>query len=159
METIAAPPPNTGDGLTENEAKALSDKPQNSKGLLPTMMAQAQSGTLVSDASTLLAVLESATGEIDDREMLLERIVTLLQGLPSDSSLQQTITETLLKMLWNDLSHPPSSFLSSSKSVNPKDKGELSRSSRFFLTFVLSVDFSRLHSRIRQSSQGGRQRK
>ncbi|GAA5840776.1 hypothetical protein JCM5353_005342, partial [Sporobolomyces roseus] len=31
METIAAPPPNTGDGLTENEAKALSDKPQNSK--------------------------------------------------------------------------------------------------------------------------------
>lgn len=107
VEAIAAHPPNTGDGLTEREAKALSDKPLQQQGLLGTMMAQAQNGTLASDASTLLAVLKSATGrEIDDREMLLERIVTMLQSLPADSKLQSTMTEGLLEMLWNDLPHP-----------------------------------------------------
>ncbi|GJN92760.1 hypothetical protein Rhopal_005798-T1 [Rhodotorula paludigena] len=106
---VAAPPPAGGDGLKNSEAAALSDDKQKS-GLLGSLWEQVKGGTILKDGATLVQAATSATGPIDDREMLLENVVTMLQGLPNDSPIQQPTTNLLLKMLWDELPHPPRSY-------------------------------------------------
>lgn len=49
-----------------------------------------------------------ASGEpLDDKELLLEHGVSMLQTLPLDSGLSATVSEQFIKMLYNDLPHPP----------------------------------------------------
>ena len=54
------------------------------------------------------AIPQLASGEpLDDKELLLEHGVALLQGLPLNSSLSEKISDGFISMLWNDLPHPP----------------------------------------------------
>jgi hypothetical protein len=48
-----------------------------------------------------------ASGEpLDDKELLLENGVEMLQGLPTDSGLSAKVSDGFIAMLWNDLPHP-----------------------------------------------------
>ena len=60
------------------------------------------------DKRTLAHALpELASGEpLDDKELLLENGVSMLQGMPSNSGLSDTISKGFIKMLWHDLPHP-----------------------------------------------------
>jgi hypothetical protein len=49
-----------------------------------------------------------ASGEpLDDKELLLENGVSMLQGLPLNSGLSAGTSDAFIKLLWNDLPHPP----------------------------------------------------
>ncbi|KAJ5815526.1 hypothetical protein N7474_007303, partial [Penicillium riverlandense] len=65
------------------------------------------------DVKTLAEVAKSAvTGDpVNDREYIMERIIQLAAGLPSTSKNGKEVTGTFLNQLWNDLQHPPISYL------------------------------------------------
>ena len=53
------------------------------------------------------AVTTLASGEpLDDKELLLEHGVSMLQSLPLNSALSEKISDGFISMLWGDLPHP-----------------------------------------------------
>lgn len=60
------------------------------------------------EAQTVLQALTTlASGEpLDDKELLLEHGVNMLQTLPSNSGLADKAAKEFIKMLWSDLPHP-----------------------------------------------------
>ena len=103
-EAIAArPPPAGSDGLSNVLAKAPADAALTST-LAASFWHQAKAGKLPADAATVIQALKTgAKDAVDDREMLLEKVVTLLQGLPNDSPVQKPVTDHLIQMLWDEL--------------------------------------------------------
>lgn len=65
-------------------------------------------GLGVKDAKFALdAITTLASGEpLDDKELLLEKGVQMLQGLPLNSGLSAKVSDGFISMLWNDLPHP-----------------------------------------------------
>lgn len=54
------------------------------------------------------AITTLASGEpMDDKELLLEHGVAMLQSLPLNSGLSETVSDGFISMLWDDLPHPP----------------------------------------------------
>ncbi|GAA6048556.1 hypothetical protein JCM3770_006551 [Rhodotorula araucariae] len=99
---VAPPPPSGGDGLKASEARASVD-PAPTLSLAASLWQQVKGGTLPADAATVVQALTSATAPVDDREMLLENLVTLLQGLPDGSPVLQPVTNAFVKLLWDEL--------------------------------------------------------
>jgi hypothetical protein len=53
------------------------------------------------------AITTLAAGEpLDDKDLLLEHGVSMLQGMPLNSGLSEMISNGFISMLWNDLPHP-----------------------------------------------------
>jgi hypothetical protein len=53
------------------------------------------------------ALTTLVSGEpIDDKKLLLEHGVSMLQGFPPNSGLSQKISDGFISMLWSDLPHP-----------------------------------------------------
>ncbi|KAL5117193.1 hypothetical protein ACEQ8H_004881 [Pleosporales sp. CAS-2024a] len=53
------------------------------------------------------AITTLASGEpLDDKDLLLENGVQMLQGLPANSGLGAKVSDGFIAMLWNDLPHP-----------------------------------------------------
>ncbi|KAK2779959.1 hypothetical protein FQN53_001190 [Emmonsiellopsis sp. PD_33] len=65
------------------------------------------------DLDTLVDVVKNAaTGEpVNDKEYIMERVIELASSLPSRSRNAGRLSNALLSMLWNDLKHPPLSYL------------------------------------------------
>ncbi|KAI5926939.1 linoleate diol synthase precursor [Camillea tinctor] len=62
----------------------------------------------IEDYKTLVTTLKTAAaGEVDDDELLLERMVTLLAKLPANSTQGKNLTDGFINTLWNTLEHPP----------------------------------------------------
>ncbi|KZS87971.1 heme peroxidase [Sistotremastrum niveocremeum HHB9708] len=58
------------------------------------------------------------TQGIDDRKLLLEQILTLVSRLPPNFHVTQKLKNTLILHLYNDLPHPPSTFIGSAPSFS-----------------------------------------
>ncbi|KAM0789376.1 hypothetical protein ACM66B_000206 [Microbotryomycetes sp. NB124-2] len=102
--------PTSPDGLTSLQAKAPSDMgPQ--KSFLYTATSSLVNGHTFTDLQTVLQAITEAGDSLDDRKFLLERVVTMLQNMPDNSAVQTDLTNTLINALWNDLNHPPTSFV------------------------------------------------
>lgn len=104
----AAPVPNqTGDGsqLTPAKEKTLFNK---AEGQLKDI---ADLG--IDNIKTLLEVQhEKMTGgPTDDKKYLMEGLIQTAATLADGSDLQKQLTEKLIGQLWNDLQHPPQSYL------------------------------------------------
>jgi len=67
----------------------------------------------VSDVKTLIAMAaEKLTGElVDDKTYLMEGMIRTAAKLPEGSKNRDTLTHQFLTQLWNDLEHPPQSYL------------------------------------------------
>ncbi|KAK6536698.1 hypothetical protein TWF281_000918 [Arthrobotrys megalospora] len=66
------------------------------------------------DMRTLVDVLKSKVvdgGIVDDKTYLMERIIQVASGLPATSKNEKVLTGALLDKLWNQLQHPPLSYL------------------------------------------------
>ncbi|PLB54999.1 heme peroxidase [Aspergillus steynii IBT 23096] len=65
------------------------------------------------DVKTIVNIAKSAaTGEpVDDKRYITEKLIQLASGLPSTSRTGAELTNTFLNQLWNDLEHPPVSYL------------------------------------------------
>jgi linoleate 10R-lipoxygenase len=61
------------------------------------------------DYSTLVDVIKSkASGElVDDKTYMMERVIQLVSGLPSNSKHRTELTNAFLDELWENLPHPP----------------------------------------------------
>lgn len=100
--TIKRKPSSAPDSKTNQEAAAapLSEKTSIIHDL--THMDLKNSRTVASAISTI------ASGKpMDDKKLLLENGVAMLQSLPLNSGLSATISNDFIGMLWNDLPHPP----------------------------------------------------
>ena len=104
----AAPVPNeTGDGskLSSEEEASLYHKIE---GFLKDTSCLG-----FENVKTLLKVQNEkmAGGLIDDKTYLMEGLIRTAAALPDNSRTREDITNKLIKQLWNDLEHPPQSYL------------------------------------------------
>ncbi|KAE9992939.1 hypothetical protein EG327_007247 [Venturia inaequalis] len=67
----------------------------------------------IKDVETLLKVVKlGKSGEPwEDKEYLMEHLIQTASSLPDDSALQKKVTDGFLTQLYNDLQHPPISYL------------------------------------------------
>lgn len=70
------------------------------------------------------AITSLASGEpLDDKELLLEHGVSMLQSLPLNSGLSEKISDGFISMLWSDLPHPPVTYAGPSARYRRHDGG------------------------------------
>lgn len=94
-------PTQTGDGT-------YLDGHENSTGLFRDLRTMG-----FKDVATVKDLMRSkVTGElVDDRTMLMERIMQLVSSLPSHSKNRVELTNAFLDQLWSSLPHPPLSYV------------------------------------------------
>ncbi|KAH6241954.1 hypothetical protein HBI15_008700 [Parastagonospora nodorum] len=106
MGAAAAPVPQTGDGskLAEEDPTVL----KKIEGIMRDM-----SHLRIENMQTLLeAQKHKMTGELmDDKTYFMEGLIRTAAALPDGSKTRDTVTHSFLEQLWNDLEHPPQSYL------------------------------------------------
>ncbi|KAM3476257.1 hypothetical protein MY5147_003294 [Beauveria neobassiana] len=101
LGALLSKPPSAPDGKTDQEAAAIAPKKETSivHDLLHLDLQQV--------AALAQGLTTVASGEpIDDKELVLEHGINMLQTLPPDSGLGNTISNDFITMLWHDLPHP-----------------------------------------------------
>ncbi|KAH9942693.1 heme peroxidase [Amylocystis lapponica] len=74
----------------------------------------------LSDLPPLIDAVKNLNGlGVDDRKFLLEKLVTLMSRLPDHSGLAQKLQQFFIDILYKDLPHPPSGYLSLPSPVVP----------------------------------------
>ncbi|KAF2256765.1 hypothetical protein BU26DRAFT_599398 [Trematosphaeria pertusa] len=100
-------PDDTGDGskLPPEEKSALYKKIEGDLRDLPNLD--------ISDIKTLIEIqAKKMSGEaIDDKTYLMEGLIRTAAKLPDGSKNRDKLTHQFLEQLWNDLQHPPLSYL------------------------------------------------
>ncbi|KIK81042.1 hypothetical protein PAXRUDRAFT_833129 [Paxillus rubicundulus Ve08.2h10] len=61
--------------------------------------------------------------DINDREFLLEKVLVLISRLPDDSTFARRAQEYVIDLLYKDLPHPPTGFLSTLRTVSSTPVG------------------------------------
>ncbi|KAI5117214.1 hypothetical protein M0805_003501 [Coniferiporia weirii] len=59
---------------------------------------------------------------IDDRKMLLEKLLVLMSRLPADSEFAKNLQVAVIEILYKDLPHPPAGYLPSPNTPSPNTK-------------------------------------
>lgn len=108
LGAVTRPVPNeTGDGsqLSPEDKNALYKKIEGDL--------QDMTHLGISDVATLMKIFtEKASGEpMDDKTYLMEGLIRTASKLPDGSKNREKLTNTFLTTLWNDLQHPPQSYL------------------------------------------------
>jgi hypothetical protein len=102
IETIRRKPSHAPDGKSDKEVNGAANGEKTSLVHDLTHLNLKQTATVAHAITTL------ASGEpLDDKELLLENGVSMLQTLPPNSGLSKTISDAFIGMLWHDLPHPP----------------------------------------------------
>ncbi|GAA5987467.1 hypothetical protein JCM11641_003838 [Rhodosporidiobolus odoratus] len=91
------------------------DEKKTQANPLISLLEQLKEGTLVRDAKTIVSGLSQAGEPLDDRRLLLEQVIELLSTLPEDSPIGTSLQNRFVRLLWNDLPHPPTSFVGESR--------------------------------------------
>lgn len=98
--TIRRKPSKAPDGKRDDEAAPVVEKTSVGHDILHMGLKNA--------ATVAQAITTMASGEpMDDKDQLLENGVEMLQSLPMNSGLSETVSNDFIAMLWNDLPHPP----------------------------------------------------
>ena len=100
--TIKRKPSQAPDGKTDAEATGVPSTEKTSLLHDLTHLKAKDAGTVLQALSTI------ASGKpLNDKEDLLEHGVAMLQSLPPNSGLSETVSNDFISMLWHDLPHPP----------------------------------------------------
>ncbi|KAL4920142.1 heme peroxidase [Aspergillus aurantiobrunneus] len=72
-----------------------------------------QAHRIPADLRTLREISQTGLngGLIDDRKYLIENIIQVASSLPNTSALRSKITDTFVTTLWDNLQHPPLSYM------------------------------------------------
>jgi Animal haem peroxidase len=102
--TIRKKPTKAADGRSEAMAAAAVGASYNEK----TSVLHDVTHLGIKNTHTVAHALTSlASGEpLDDKKLLLENGVSMLQGFPLNSGLSEKISDGFISMLWSDLPHP-----------------------------------------------------
>lgn len=97
--TIRRKPAKAPDGKRDEDATPVMEK---------TSVLSDLGGLNLKNAKTVAtAITTLASGEpMDDKDLLLEKGVAMLQSLPLTSGLADTVSNNFISMLWHDLPHP-----------------------------------------------------
>jgi hypothetical protein len=109
------------DGRTEAEAAAAVGSPEVERTSLlhDVTHLNAQSAETIANAVKALA-----SGEpLDDKELLLESSIEMLQSFPPNSTLSQDISDGFISMLWQDLPHPSATMCGPTSRYRRHDGG------------------------------------
>lgn len=102
--TMNKRPGKGADGRSDEQAAASVGA---SNGDKTSFISDVMSLSLSEKQTIALNLPALATGEpLDDKDLLLEKGVEMLQGLPPNSSLGETVADGFITMLWDDLPHP-----------------------------------------------------
>ncbi|KAF3048232.1 hypothetical protein E8E12_011394 [Didymella heteroderae] len=103
----AAPVPDTGDG----SKIAPEDDPTILKKIADGLGDLSYLG--VDNVKTLLEIQKDKMlgGYTDDKTYLMEGLIRTAAALPDGSKMRDDLTNTFVTQLWNDLEHPPQSYL------------------------------------------------
>ncbi|KAF2265028.1 heme peroxidase [Lojkania enalia] len=102
LGTIRRKPTKAADGRSAEAAAGVTKNEKTSVIEDLTSLNFKNAKTVVTALTTL------ASGEpMDDKELLLEHGVSMLQGLPLNSGLSEKVSDGFISMLWHDLPHPP----------------------------------------------------
>ncbi|KAK7569898.1 heme peroxidase [Phyllosticta citricarpa] len=101
-------PTGTGDGTDLDSNDYHTDPAEAAAAILSDF-----SHMGITDYETLFAVLkDQISGEmVDDKSYFMESLIRTAAKLPDSSQLGTKLTEGFLTQLWNDLEHPPQSYL------------------------------------------------
>jgi hypothetical protein len=102
--TIKRRPSKAADGRSDAEAAAAVGAPQAEKTNILYDMTHLGFKNTQTVAHALTSLASGAP--LDDKELLLENGVSMLQGFPLNSGLSETISDGFISMLWSDLPHP-----------------------------------------------------
>lgn len=119
--TINRRPSKTADGRTDEQAATAAGAVNGDKtGVLSDL-----AGLSFKDKQTLAHALPTlASGEpLDDKELLLENGVSMLQGMAPTSGLSETISDGFITMLWGDSPHPAHTIAGPSSRYRQHDGG------------------------------------
>ncbi|KAJ3150057.1 hypothetical protein HDU86_006781 [Geranomyces michiganensis] len=108
VDTVFRKPSSAPDGLTDAEAAGPAAKKAKT-GALHDIIHMGPRGDMT--LAQLIAAFTSGD-PLNDRDLLLEHIIIMLQKLPPNSGLNEEISGALIGMLWNDLPHPPATTVS-----------------------------------------------
>ncbi|GFG11879.1 psi-producing oxygenase A [Aspergillus lentulus] len=72
-----------------------------------------QAGRIIPDLRTIQELGQTTFngGLVDDRKYLIENIIQVTASLPNTSGLREKITDAFVSTLWDNLQHPPLSYL------------------------------------------------
>lgn len=102
IDRIKKKPTTTPDGKTDEQAGAGGPEKTTSIGHDLLHLNAKQAKTVAHALTTL------ASGDpLDDKDLLLENGVSMLQSFPTNSGLSKAISDGFIEMLYNDLPHPP----------------------------------------------------
>ncbi|KAF2629834.1 heme peroxidase [Macroventuria anomochaeta] len=103
----AAPVPDTGDGskIAPEDDPAVLKKIADGLGDLSYLG--------IDNVKTLLEIQKDKMmgGYTDDKTYLMEGLIRTAAALPDGSKMRDNLTNTFVTQLWNDLEHPPQSYL------------------------------------------------
>ncbi|KAL4933358.1 heme peroxidase [Aspergillus undulatus] len=103
------------DDLSSSPAPSKS-KPSALSSLLGSLQADlvSQAHRIPADFRTLREISQAGLngGLIDDRKYVIENAIQVASSLPNTSGLRTKITDAFIASLWNNLQHPPLSYLS-----------------------------------------------
>jgi hypothetical protein len=101
LGTIRRKPTQASDGRSSEAASGLKNNEKTTIGHDLKSLGIKNAKFAVEAITTL------ASGEpLDDKDLLLENGVQMLQGLPTNSGLSAKVSDGFIAMLWNDLPHP-----------------------------------------------------
>ncbi len=116
--TIAKRPSKAPDGKTNDEAAAMPAVKRTP--VLHDILALDPE----QKATMLEALLTIASGKpLDDKELLLEHGVSLMQTSPPDSSLGKDVGDKFISLLYHDLPHPPATLAGPTTKYRRHDGG------------------------------------
>jgi len=116
--TIRKKPTKAADGRSGEQASGMADTSKTS-ALSDVTHLGLKNTKFLGTALTSLA-----SGEpMDDKDLLLENGVAMLQGLPPNSGLGEKIANGFISMLWNDLPHPASTLAGPTSRYRRHDGG------------------------------------
>jgi hypothetical protein len=121
IQSIRRKPTKTADGRSAAESAAAVGAVDDKKTSLlhdVTHLSAKGAATMAQALTTL------ASGEpIDDKQLLLEHGVSMLQSFPPNSGLSQAISDGFISMLWGDLPHPAPTIAGPSARYRRHDGG------------------------------------
>lgn len=93
--------PTAPDGKTDDEAAGAASVEKSELLHDITHLGQKNAATMFQAFTTM-----AAGQPMDDKQLLLENGVSMLQSLPPNSTLGSKVADGFIKLLWNDLPHP-----------------------------------------------------
>ncbi|KAL9091432.1 MAG: hypothetical protein Q9165_004818 [Trypethelium subeluteriae] len=101
IDSIRRKPTRAADGSSDESADGGADKEETTVAHDLRHLGLKNTETVVTALPTLVS-----GKPLDDKDLLLEHGVSMLQGLPLNSGLSEEVSDGFISMLWHDLPHP-----------------------------------------------------